>query len=32
MKTVLITGAGGDVGTRLRRELAGHYQLRLSDI
>jgi uronate dehydrogenase len=32
MKTVLITGAGGDVGTHLRRELAGRYRLRLSDI
>ena len=31
MKTVLITGAGGDVGTRLRREFAGRYKLRLSD-
>jgi uronate dehydrogenase len=32
MKTVLITGAAGDIGTHLRRELAGVYQLRLSDI
>ena len=32
MKTVLITGAAGDVGTHLRRELAGRYRLRLSDI
>ncbi|HUP96600.1 MAG TPA: NAD(P)-dependent oxidoreductase [Usitatibacter sp.] len=32
MKTVLITGAAGDVGTHLRRELAGRYKLRLSDI
>ncbi len=32
MKTVLITGAGGGVGTHLRRELAGKYRLRLSDI
>ena len=31
MKTVLITGATGDVGTHLRRELAGRYRLRLSD-
>jgi uronate dehydrogenase len=31
MKTILITGAAGDVGTHLRRELAGHYKLRLSD-
>src|SRR3954469_13834553 len=31
MKTVLITGATGDVGTHLRRELAGKYALRLSD-
>ena len=32
MKTVLITGATGDVGTHLRRELAGKYHLRLSDL
>jgi uronate dehydrogenase len=32
MKTVLITGAAGDIGTHLRRELAGTYRLRLSDI
>jgi uronate dehydrogenase len=32
MKTVLITGATGDVGTHLRRELAGRYKLRLSDL
>ena len=32
MKTVLITGAAGDVGTHLRRELAGRYKLRLSDM
>ena len=32
MKTVLITGATGDVGTHLRRELAGKYKLRLSDL
>jgi uronate dehydrogenase len=31
MKTVLITGATGDVGTHLASELAGKYQLRLSD-
>ena len=31
MKTLLITGAAGDVGTHLRRELAGRYELRLSD-
>ncbi len=31
MKTVLITGATGDVGTHLRRELAGKYSLRSSD-
>jgi uronate dehydrogenase len=31
MKTVLITGAAGDVATHLRRELAGRYKLRLSD-
>jgi len=32
MKTILITGAAGDVGTHLRRELAGKYALRLSDL
>ncbi len=32
MKTVLITGAAGDVGTHLRHELAGKYRLRLSDL
>jgi len=32
MKTILITGAAGDIGTHLRRELAGVYKLRLSDI
>ena len=32
MKAVLLTGAAGDVGTHLRRELAGRYKLRLSDI
>ncbi len=32
MKTVLITGAAGDVGTHLRRDLAGEYELRLSDL
>src|SRR5260221_1646184 len=31
MKPVLITGATGDVGSHLRRELAGKYRLRLSD-
>jgi uronate dehydrogenase len=31
MKTVLLTGAAGDVGSHLRRELAGRYNLRLSD-
>jgi uronate dehydrogenase len=31
MKTVLITGATGDVGSHLRRELAGKYRLVLSD-
>lgn len=31
MKTVLITGAAGDVASHLRRELAGKYKLRLSD-
>lgn len=32
MKTILVTGSAGDVGTHLRRELAGQYNLRLSDI
>ena len=32
MKTVLITGATGGVGSWLRKELAGKYQLRLSDV
>ncbi len=32
MKTILITGASGDVGTHLRRELAGKYALRVSDL
>ncbi len=32
MKTILITGAAGDVGTHLRNELAGSYMLCLSDI
>jgi len=32
MKSILITGAAGDVGTHLRRELAGKYTLLLSDI
>ena len=32
MKTILITGAAGDVGTHLRRELAGKYQIRASDL
>lgn len=31
MKTILITGAGGGVGTFLRKELAGKYAIRLSD-
>ncbi|MEX2199614.1 MAG: NAD(P)-dependent oxidoreductase [Burkholderiales bacterium] len=32
MKTILITGAAGDVGTHLRRELAGQYRIRASDL
>jgi uronate dehydrogenase len=32
MKKILITGAAGDVGSHLRREFAGRYALRLSDI
>src|SRR5438477_10579687 len=31
MKTILITGASGDVGTHLRRELASKYRIRGSD-
>lgn len=31
MKTLLITGAAGDIGTHMRRELKGVYKLRLSD-
>jgi uronate dehydrogenase len=32
VKTILITGAAGDVGTHLRRELAGKYRIRASDL
>jgi uronate dehydrogenase len=32
MKTILITGASGDVGTHLRRELATKYRIRASDL
>lgn len=32
MKKILITGAGGGVGQHLRRELAGKYDIRISDI
>src|SRR5215204_3635716 len=32
MKTILITGAAGDVGTHLRRELAVKYRIRASDL
>jgi len=32
VKTILITGAAGDVGTHLRRELAGKYKIRASDL
>ncbi len=32
MKTVLVTGASGDVAAHLRRGLAGRYHLRLSDL
>lgn len=32
MKTILITGAAGDVGTHLRRELADKYRIRASDL
>ncbi len=31
-KTILITGASGDVGTHLRRELARSYDIRASDL
>ena len=32
MKTILITGASGDVGTHLRRELAARYRIVASDL
>lgn len=32
MKTLLITGAAGDAGTHLRRELANDYTIRASDL
>ena len=32
MKTILITGAAGDVGTHLRRELKDEYRIRASDL
>ena len=32
MKTILMTGAAGRIGTFMRAELAGKYKLRLSDI
>jgi uronate dehydrogenase len=32
MKTILITGAAGDVGTHLRRELQGKYKIVASDL
>jgi uronate dehydrogenase len=32
MKTILITGAAGDVGTHIRRELASKYVFRASDL
>jgi uronate dehydrogenase len=32
MKTILITGAAGDVGTHIRRELASRYIFRASDL
>ncbi len=32
MKTILVTGAAGGVGTFLREEFRGRYRLRLSDI
>ena len=32
MKRVLLTGAGGAIGTRLRKLLAAHYELVLTDL
>jgi uronate dehydrogenase len=32
LKTLLLTGAAGEVGEHLRRELAGRYSLRLTDV
>jgi nucleoside-diphosphate-sugar epimerase len=32
MKTVLITGAAGNLGAKLRRHLSGRYALRLTDV
>jgi uronate dehydrogenase len=32
VKTLLLTGAAGEVGQHLRRELAGRYRLRLTDV
>jgi uronate dehydrogenase len=32
MKSILITGAAGDVGSHLRRELADRYRIRASDL
>src|SRR5262249_18956713 len=32
LKTILITGAAGDVGTHLRRELQGKYRIVASDL
>jgi uronate dehydrogenase len=32
VRTILITGAAGDVGTHLRRELAGKYVMKVSDL
>ena len=32
MKTILVTGAAGRIGSFLRPELRGKYRLRLSDI
>jgi nucleoside-diphosphate-sugar epimerase len=31
MKTVLITGAAGNIGSQLRQQFAAKYRLRLSD-
>ncbi len=32
MNTILVTGAAGDIGGRIRRTLAGRYRLKLADV